>query len=67
MIRNPSKDANIRVLQAIRAGCHSRVEIRKAVKLPWDIVTDCLAIALDQKVLVTRKIADDRYFYERAA
>lgn len=60
------RDVNERVLQAIKAGAHSRLEIKEVVGLDWDVVSDSLAhLLFERNVLVTRVADDDRHFFVR--
>lgn len=55
-----------RVREAIRQGYRTRDQIKSATRLPWDELTDSLAILnIDQGVIRLERINGEAYFFER--
>lgn len=53
-----------RVLAAIRSGCQTRSDIKKATDLSWDRTTDALAILnCEQGVIRFTRLDDEPHFY----
>jgi hypothetical protein len=57
-----------RVMQAVRSGKRTRVEIRKSARLTWEDCTNALAdLAFEKKEIYIKRVDGDAHFFIKAA